>query len=136
MKVRTLTQAYMDAGFSIANPRNQWSACDIARPAVAITVWEDQIDRSSEPWRFHTSAFRDVKIWGKRVGNAVRKRHVAFALQSCGGEVSLVWIKAADPMEPVRRIIDRRFMSERIGRIVASSFNPVTGEFAVELHRA
>lgn len=134
MTVRTLTEAYREAGFAIRNPRNQWSACDPQRPAVAITVWEDQIDRSVEPWRFHTSAFRDVSIWGHRTGNAIRRRDVAFALEHCGGEVALIWIRAADPMASVRKIVERRHMVERVGRIDAESFNPVTGEFAVFLH--
>jgi len=99
-------------------------------------VWDDEIDRSVEPWHYCTSAFKDVSIWGHRTGNMIRRRDVAFALERCNGVVALIWIRAADRISEPRKIVERRFMFERIGRIDADSFNPMTGEFSMRLHPA
>jgi hypothetical protein len=132
---QTLTEAYADAGFVRKNTYWSWSAVDETRPAAALTVWDDQIVRTSEPWTMNPATFRDVAKWQHRNGNKERIRTIRFGLDRCEGWFHLILIRASDPDQEPRQILERRYMSERMGRIDEADFNPVTGEFLMTLHK-
>jgi hypothetical protein len=132
----TFTKAYMDAGYELSNPRNQWSARTPDGSRVALTVWADEIDKSSEPWLLDTHDHPRFEEWGGRVGNAIRKKDIAYALEALGGRCDLILCVAEDPTASTRKIKIARHWTQRVGRLVAERFDPETGHFRLELYPA
>ena len=136
MSAATFTEAYRQAGYRIANPRNQWSARQPDGTAVALTVWSDQIDKRAEPWVVDTRGHPQFAEWGGRQGNTIRKRDIAHALDACGGWVDLILCVAIDPAEQPRRIRHARHWPQRRGWLDPDAFDPETGMFRLELRPA
>ena len=132
----TFTEAYRQAGYRIANPRNQWSARKPDGSAVALTVWADQIDKAAEPWVVDTRGHPRYAEWAGRQGNTIRKRDIAHALAACGGRVDLILCVAVDPGEQPRRIRHARHWPQRIGWIDPAAFDAEAGTFRMELRPA
>ncbi|RVT82101.1 hypothetical protein DXV76_16620 [Rhodobacteraceae bacterium CCMM004] len=132
----TFTEAYRQAGYAIANPRNQWSALSADGTRVAMTVWSDEIDKSSEPWVVDIRDHPRLEAWGGRTGNAIRKKHIAHALVRCAGRVDLILCVAEDPTRQPRRIKIARHWPQRIGRLDPDGFDPETGTFRLWLDPA
>ena len=127
----TLTEAYRQLGYKITNPRNQWSAIN-EDGGVAITIWEDEISKAQEPWTVDNRAHPKFHLWGHKVGNKSRARHLAKAMEN-GGSVDLILCVAHDPSEEPRRIKDRRPLRSREGKV--TDFDPLTGQFRLELRK-
>ena len=134
MSKGSLSGAYVEGGYVLGNPRNQWSAFDEKNGRVALTVWSDQIDRSGALPVIDTSNGRPISDWGHRVGNKVRIRHIAWALQNAGGWVDLILLRAKTPITEPRTVEGARFWEQVRGHISSSDFNPETGNFRVVIH--
>ena len=131
----TLTQAYLDAGgYTLRNARWSWSARRSDPPGVALTAWEDETDQSVEPWIYRPSQ-KKLALWIGKLGNQERIENIRFGLARCGGCFDIVWIKVRNPDQEPRRILSRRFLSERFGIVRPEAFDPSTGMFCLELHR-
>ena len=132
--VSTLTEAYADGGFVRKNTYWSWSAVDSERPAVALTVWDDQIERDTDPWTFDPTASRDIAQWQHRKGNKERIRNIRFGLENCDGWFHLIWVQAGDPDGEPRDVVARRYLTDRRGHIAPEDFDPVTGAFLMRVH--
>ena len=128
-----LAAAYADGGFILANKRNHWSALRLDVPAVAVTVWADQIIKDSEPWIMDVTANRSLSDWTKRPGNTVRKGHILYGIENCNGQFDLILLRAKDPKEEPRSVASARYCKERRGILISNSFNQQTGEFKLSL---
>lgn len=109
---------------------------DEIRPAVALTIWDDQTLRINEPWTVDPTVFRDVSKWAHRNGNRDRIRNIRFGLDRCAGWLQLRWIKATDSRIKPRQILGRRDKPERRGLMAETDFDLATEEFLIELHKA
>jgi hypothetical protein len=128
----TFTGAYAKAGYTVANPRNQWSAIKEDGSGVALTVWSDEIDESQEPWRMDLRNHKRIDVWRGKVGNKVRLRHLCHAMENLEGRVDLILCIARDVDENPRRVKSARPWYQRQGRLVAGTLNSLTGEFLIE----
>jgi hypothetical protein len=130
-----LANAYEQGGFILANKRNHWSAVRLEVPAVALTVWADQIIKDSEPWILDVTTNRSLSLsdWTKRPGNTVRKKHVQFGIDNCQGQFELILLRAKDPKKEPRSVASARYWKERRGFLLPNSFNLETGEFKLAL---
>lgn len=133
MSAASFKTAYEEAGYQIANPRNQWTALREDGSGVAMTVWSDEIDKTSEPWRLDMRAHPRLGVWIGKVGNSVRIRHLRHAEQSLDGRVDLILCVAEDVEEEPRRIKRARPWTQRQGFLVPGTLNSETGEFLMEL---
>jgi hypothetical protein len=134
-KAQTLAEAYAEGGFVRKNAYWSWSAVDPSRPAVALTIWEDQIQRGPDFWIVDPTAFRDVARWQHRNGNKERIRNIRYGLDQCDGWFHLVWIKAGDPEIEPRSVTERRYLSDRRGHIAPEDFDPETGVFRMVIRQ-
>ena len=129
----TFSAAYEAAGYTLDNPRNQWSAAR-ADGRVALTVWSDEIDKSSEPWVYDLGPGHPrLDIWVHKAGNTARCRHISSALESGQIEFDLILCVAEDPAANPRKVKHARHWYQRVGRIVPGTFDPRLGTFRMEL---
>ena len=130
--------AFEEAGADVIAPAHATlelrdpSAVDETRPEVALTIWDDQIDRTTEPWTMNPATLRNLKMWQPRKGNKERIRNIRFGLDRCEGWFHLIWIRAGNPEGEV---LERRYLTDRRGHIADEDFNPVTGEFLMSIHQ-
>lgn len=74
-----------------------------------------------------------LRVWHDKPGNAMRKKHVRYALENCDGYVDLILCKAVDPSKDTRTVEWARPWKERRGLIRADEFNEATGEYRLQL---
>ena len=117
----------------LGNKRNHWSAVRLDIPAVALTVWADQIDKENDPWIMDVTTNRSLTDWTKRPGNSVRKKHIQFGIEICDGQFELILLRAVDPKKEPRSVASARHWKERRGILIPNSFNLETGEFKMAL---
>ena len=129
------TAAYEEAGFELANPRNQWSA-ERKDGAVAVTIWGDRIDKSSEPWIYDTRAWSAERAFASSVGRTVLKRHVAGRLATGRRDFALILRQPVDPDVRPRKVKSARHWHQRVGVIGDGEYDAETGGFRMELRPA
>ncbi|MBC6442723.1 MAG: hypothetical protein GDA53_06310 [Rhodobacteraceae bacterium] len=127
----TLTEAFAAAGFTLRNPRCDWSAMSDDGKKVALTVWSDEINKSRAPWSYGDIAAQKLAIWQNRAGNSVRKRHLRHVRNHCDGRAELVLVTAQDVTAEPRKVERARPWPERTG--VLQEFDETTGEFRMDL---
>ena len=108
---------------------------DSVRPAVALTLREDQIVRDTDPWSLNPTTFRDVAKWLHRNGNKDRIRNIKYGLDHCDGWFHLTLIEASVPTTEPRKIIARSYLADRRGHIALNDFAPLTGGFQMQIHK-
>ena len=131
--IRNFTDAFKAAGYELSSPRTQWSAIRSDGSAVVLTVWSDEIDKSTDPWQIDLRNHPRLDVWKSKPGNAIRKKHVRHALDHCGGQVDLILCKAVDPKANTRTVEWARPWTERVGIIKSDEFDQSTGEFRMQL---
>lgn len=131
--IRNFTEAFRVAGYELSSPRSQWSAIRADGKAVALTVWTDEIDKSTDPWQIELRGHPKLSIWMVKPGNSIRKRHVRHALDHCDGHVDLILCKAVNPNKDTRTVEWARPWKERRGLIMPDEFNEMTGEYRLRL---
>lgn len=92
--VGVLTSAYLDGGYQLTRPRTQWSAIRSNGAAVALSVWDDEIDRSSEPWHLDCLTHPNWAAVVGHLGNRDRIRDIRHGLHHCGGRFDLILLHA------------------------------------------
>ena len=129
----SFTGAYLKAGYTLENPRNQWSAVrDDGR--VALTIWSDEIDKSAEPWRYDVSECHPrFSLMIGKVGHAVRAMHIERALGCGQTDFDLILCVAEDTTANPRKVKIARHWDQRVGRLVDGSFDRQAGTFVMEL---
>ena len=133
MLIRNFTEAFRAAGYELSSPRSQWSAIRADGKAVVVTVWTDEIIKSKEPWEVDLRGHPRLSIWKDKPGNAIRKRHVRYALDHCGGSFDIILCKAVDPTKNTRTVEWARPWKERRGVILPDEFDETTGEYRLRL---
>ena len=125
-KTTTLAAAFQHFGTYPSNPRWSWSAVSPDQKAVAVTLWEDQINPDCS-----VNFFGDEELerWQPKPGNKERIRNLKIARTNCGGRFHVVVVKARDPNEFPRKIIDR-YPADYMMRLV--DLDEETGEFSAE----
>ena len=101
-------EAFNSLGYSIPNPRQDWSAEKDGR--VCITLWRKEIDWTPPPpsfdlWSLHTPGQTD---WENLRGHATRTRHIKRAASKLPLKVDMIIVggvpsegyKTADPWLP------------------------------------
>ncbi|MEQ8919823.1 MAG: hypothetical protein RIE60_03395 [Roseovarius sp.] len=129
----SFSEAYRKAGYRLSNPRNQWSARKADGSGVAITIWADEIDKSSDPWVFDCRDHPLYHEWGGRVGNSIRTRDIEFAIEHLNGQFDLILCRAVDPTESPRKIKTADHWTARVGQIDPREFDAETGQFRMML---
>ncbi len=129
------TAAYEAAGFTLANPRNQWSAVR-EDGAVAVTVWGDRIDKSVEPWTYDTRRWSAEPAFRSSPGRTVLMRHVAGRLASGRSDFVLILCQPVDPEARPRNVKIARHWTQRVGVIADGDYDSETGGFRMELRPA
>ncbi len=127
--------AYAEAGFTLANPRNQWSA-EREDGEVAVTVWGDRIDKSSEPWIYDTMAWSAEAAFASSAGRTVLRRHVSARLASGRNDFVLILCQPVDPDARPRKVKTARHWHQRVGVIADGDYDAGTGGFRMELRAA
>jgi hypothetical protein len=128
-----LSAAFEELGYRLANPQNHWSAIRDDGSGVAVTVWSDEITKGPEPWVLDMRNHVRLSIWIHKVGNSVRKKHLAYAEKELDGKVDLILCVAHDPRGEPRKVKIARPWKERTGHLVPGTLNDTTGEFLLEL---
>jgi len=127
----TFKAAFAEAGYALKNQRQDWSALrDDGR--VALTIWRDQIDRSSEPWLYGPK-FGDPAIWSDKPGNLLRIAHLQHVVETGQTEIDLILCEAVDTDAEPRKIKVARHWWQRIGVLRPDSLDPQLGTFELEL---
>jgi hypothetical protein len=134
-------QSVMDAfGYFGAIPANiqwSWSARSPDGSTVVLTWWKDQTARRDGKLVYDTRNDQNLAEWCNRLGNRDRTRNLAHARDHCGGLFRIVWAKARDPSERVRKTVERYPDKTLWMQLSASTLNEQTGEFfAVEVEHA
>lgn len=127
--------AYEEAGFTLANPRNQWCA-EREDGAVAVTIWGDRIDKISEPWIYDTREWSAEQAFASSAGRTVLKRHVAGRLASGRNDFVLILCQPVDPDARPRKVKSARHWHQRVGVIGDCKYDAGTGGFRMELRPA
>jgi hypothetical protein len=128
-----LSAAYAQAGYRLANTRQNWSALRADGGAVALSVWSDEIDKTSEPWRYAMWDHPTFHAWRDRPGQMTRAGHIAHGLAHCGGRFDLILCRAKAPVRDPRVVEEARHWVQRVGVIAPEDFRPDTGEFIMTL---
>jgi hypothetical protein len=128
-----LSAAYAKAGYKLANARQHWSALRADGGAVALSVWSDEIDKSSDPWRYVIWDHPTFAEWRDRPGQRTRAGHIAHGLEHCGGRFDLILCRAKPPIGDPRVVEEARPWVQRVGVIAPEDFRPETGEFVMTL---
>jgi hypothetical protein len=134
--IRTFSDAFRAAGYELSSPRSQWSAIREDGKAVALTVWTDEIDKTTDPWQIELRGHPKLSVWQGKPGNAIRRKHVRHGLDHCGGQFDLILCKAVDPAKDTRSVEWARPWPERRGVILSGEFVEATGEYRLRLFPA
>ncbi|HEY5363101.1 MAG TPA: hypothetical protein VIJ49_02755 [Aestuariivirga sp.] len=133
MKKIGFVKAFSTLGYQLSNHQTDWSA--ESDRGVCITVWEKELGiRDGLSWFDSQVHAGPYEIWGSKVGNNKRKKHLARALAEFGGRVDVVIVKGtpgegyddADPWGEERK---------RKGHWQIKSFDQDTGHFSVGVVR-
>jgi hypothetical protein len=127
-------QSVKDAfGFFGAIPVNRqwsWSARSPDGSTVVLTWWKDQEARRDGKLVYDTRNDPNLAEWRNRHGNRDRTRNLAHARDHCGGLFRIVWAKARDPSERVRKTVERYPDETLQMRLI--ELDQQTGEFLAE----
>jgi hypothetical protein len=126
----TAKDAFAYFGARKANPRWSWSARSPDGAAVVVTWWKDEIERRDGRLIYDCRNHPTLDQWRSRVGNRDRIRNLAHARDHCDGLFRIVWAKARDPQERIRKPIERYPDKTLCMRLV--QLNERTGEFLAE----
>lgn len=127
--------AYEQAGLTLANPRNQWSAIR-DDGAVALTVWGDRIDKSSKPWTYDTRRWSAEQAFASSAGRSVPNRHVSARLDPGQNDLVLILRQPEDPDKRPRKVESGRHWHRRVGVISGGSYDRETGGSRMKLRPA
>lgn len=128
-----LGAAYALAGYKLGSARQNWSALRADGGAVALSVWSDEIDKTSEPWRYVMWDHPTFEEWRDRPGQMTRAGHIAHGLEHCDGRFDLILCRAKTPIGNPRVVEEARPWVQRVGVIAPEDFRPETGEFIMTL---
>lgn len=117
-----------------APPRNHWSAIKTDRSGVVLTVWDDAIDRSAEPWTWSTFEDPASAPWRRLPGHAVRREHLALAVSRFGGRVDLLFCYPVDPGAFPREVASAFLVDGVDGSIATEHWDPDSGDFKLAIN--
>ena len=128
--VTTLTAAFAHFGAVAKNIAYAWSAVSRDGSTVVLTWWEDEAQHRNGKLVYDLRDRTNYSVWGYRHGNRDRTRNLVHVRDHCNGLFRIVWVKAADPRNTVRKIVARRPDDALWMRLI--EFNEHTGEFLAE----
>ncbi|PYB77275.1 MULTISPECIES: hypothetical protein [Rhizobium] len=126
MKKWTLTEAFAEFGVVRKNPRWSWSAVSADGKTVVLTIWEDRLDRSSDPPIYDTLDW-PPETWQSSHSNKERLAHLKIARDNCDGLFRVVITVAKDVSSRPRKIVGCYPQKNLIMRLVA--LQESTGRF-------
>ena len=127
----TLTEAFRQAGVKAINPRWSWSACNINDRVVAVTLWEDRIDRlEDQRLAYNTFDHGNLPAWINKQGNRERLGLLKWTQKNCDGKFRAIMLTARNRKAEPRRMASARYEKDMIFKLVRLCER--TGDFSAE----
>ena len=124
----TKTEAFAEFNAQVSNPRQSWSARSTDGKTVVLTFWKDYFSYRSKPISYIDDKFPDCVV--QSPGNRERIYNIKWAIEHCGGVVSVVFVKARDETSIPREI--EECYPQKKPKMRITKFNETTGYFQAE----
>ena len=122
-------------GCPLRDVRGDWSGLSPDGNRVAVTVWEDEIEREAELWTFGKIPCAKLGVWKDRRGNKRRIQHFEHALARTNGLMEIVLVTARNQTDEPRKVIRAVHMADRYAELKSEDFDRTTGKFLLYLHK-
>jgi hypothetical protein len=124
-------EAYAQAGYSLGNPRNDWSAVKDDGKGVALTVWQDEIVKGQGELHLDLRNHPHLCEWKDRQGNRKRIADIRHGLSQCDGRFDIILCRAVDVNASPRKVASAEHWKRLVGVIQRENFEEVNGTFLI-----